>query len=449
MSATDKPIERLAFFDDPQLVGARWWQPSVTDDASGGINRRMVLMMVGGLLAAPAMFALAHSCSSDDGDLPDPNAQMRALELQRDQGWDVGSAGKLWTDSGFVDVDVDGSGDWRGHVTTLTQDLATAAAYQSWQVPTLLQMPWLSVNQSLAKALRPLRDEKMPSGWRTGRTLAHLIGQLPAPPMDTLLVVDLPGPQGVAVAAALADRLTPVWVLDGCPHPLGVVPWHRTLGALLYLLPELRRQASRRPPQAPPMLILDGQRLANYTDEAAQFDNRSLARLPQIGQLHAAGIRRLMLLTDQSRDRDDLNDQLQALAQGGIDIRLIDAGDFSGQWREVPGDPAPMQVSEAELQAAAALAPSALYDPTLRASYGPSPAHELAFWHALGWYLAAPPLPMGVAPVSSMAWRIAPRYSTAMRVGNVRYGRWRPYSSSFGSSSRSGSWTRSGGSSFG
>lgn len=449
MSGTEKPMERLAFFDDPQLVGARWWQPGLTDEEVPGMRRRMVLMMVGGLLAAPAVFALAHSCASDDGDLPDPNAQARALDLQRDQGWDVGSAGKLWADAGFVDVDVDGSGDWRGHVTTLAQDLATAAAYQSWQVPTLLQMPWLPVNQSLAKALRPLNDAAMAKGWQIGRGMAHLVGQLPAPPMDILLVVDLPGPQAVAVAAALADRLTPVWVLDGCPHPLGVVPWHRTLGALLYLLPELRRQAARRPPQAPPMLILDGQRLADYRDEATQFDNRSLGRLPQIGQLQAAGIRRLLLLTEQIRDRDDLNDQLQALAQHGLDIRLINAADFAGPWREIPGDPQPMAVSDAELQAAAAQAPAALYDPTLRASYGPSPAHELAFWHGLGWHLAAPPLPVGVAPTPSMAWRIAPRYSTALRVGNVRYGRWRPYTGSFGSGSRSGSWTRSGGSSFG
>ncbi len=450
MTEPNKPIERLAFFDEPQLVGARWWQPSVTSSAASSVSRRAVLAIVGGFIGIPLLVGVAQTCSSEDDDLPDANAQLRALELQQAEGWDVGSKDKLWPPQDFVDTDVDGSTGWQAHVTTLPQDFAAGLTYQSWQVPTLLQMPGLPVNASLAKRLKPLRDAGVTSGWRIGRGVAHLWAQLPQPPMDTLLVVDLPGAQAVAVAAALSDLLVPVWVLDGCPHPLGVVPWQRTLGAMLYLLPEFNRQKARRPLAAPPMLVLDGQRLAPYSDEASQFDNRSLAQLPQPQQLQSAGIARVLLLTDLTHDRDDLNTQLEAMVAKGIDVRLLHAGDFSGALRQVPGDAQTMELTAEELQSLESGVPAGLFDPMLRCRFGPSPAHELAFWHMLGWHLAAQPLPPGVYPTPTMAWRIAPRYSGALRVGSVRYGRWRPYSRSFGSSSsRSGSWTRSGGSSFG
>lgn len=450
MTEPNKPIERLAFFDEPQLVGARWWQPSVTGAAASSVSRRAVLAIVGGLIGIPVVVGLAQTCSSDDDGMPKPDAQLRALLLQQTEGWDVGSTDKQWPPQDFLDTDVDGGTSWQTHVTTLPQDFAAAVAYQSWQVPTLLQMPGLPVNSSLAKRLKPLRDAGVTSGWRIGRGVAHLWAQLPRPPMDTLLVVDLPGPQAVAVAAALADQLAPVWVLDGCPHPLGVVPWQRTLGAMLYLLPEFLRQNARRPLVAPPMLVLDGQRLAPYSDDANQFDNRSLGQLPQWQQLQNAGIARVLLLTDLTRDRDDLNPQLEAWVAKGIDVRLLHSGDFSGALRQVPGDSQPIELTELELLTLESTAPAGLFDPMLRARYGPSPAHELAFWHMVGWHMAAQPLPPGVYAPPTMAWRVAPRYSSSLRVGTVRYGRWRPYSRSFGSSSsRSGSWTRSGGSSFG
>ena len=41
---------------------------------------------------------------------------------------------------------------------------------------------------------------------------------------DVALVLDLPGPEAVAVAAALAPCFDPVFVFDNWPHPLGVVP---------------------------------------------------------------------------------------------------------------------------------------------------------------------------------------------------------------------------------
>ena len=450
MTEPNKPMERLAFFDEPQLVGARWWQPSVTGSSGSSVSRRAVLAVVGGFIGIPLLVGMVQTCSSDDDDLPNPDAQLRALELQRREGWDVGSAGKAWPTQDFVDVDVDGGKGWESHVATLAQDFAASPPYQPWQVPTLLQMPALPVNASLAKQLKPLCGSDLTAGWRLGRGVAHLWAQLPQRPSDTLLIVDLPGPQAVGVAAALSDQLAPVWVLDGCPHPLGVVAWQRTLGAMLYLLPEFARQTARRPPTAPPMVILDGQRLAPYSDEATQFDNRSLAQLPQPQQLRSAGIGRVLLLTELTRDRDDLNGQLEAMVANGIDVRLLHAGEFSGAVRQVPGEAEVIELAPGDLSMLEQTVPAGLFDPMLRARYGPSPAHEVAFWHMMGWHLASQPLPIGLYPTSSMAWRVAPRYSTALRVGNVRYGRWRPYTRSFGSSSsRSGSWTRSGGSSFG
>ena len=140
-----------------------------------------------------------------------------------------------------------------------------------------------------------------------------------------------PAQKSVALAAALAPCFDPVFVLDNWPHPDGVVPAHLTLGAALYFLPSFERARSTRSPTAPPLFVLDRQRLAPYTDDAGLFDNRYFAGLPSREALQSAGIRQLLYVTpdEVSMDADDLNGDLVALDEGGIDVKMLALSDFS------------------------------------------------------------------------------------------------------------------------
>ena len=140
----------------------------------------------------------------------------------------------------------------------------------------------------------------------------------------------------------------PVFLFDNWPHPKGVVPAHLTLGATLYFLPELERtRAGRHPAMAPPVFVLDRQRLAPYADDAGQFDNRYFAGLPSWEGFHAAGIRHVLYVTADAAtlDADDLNDDLVELDGGGIDVKLLALSDFSQTplpgWVEDPGNGCP------------------------------------------------------------------------------------------------------------
>ena len=84
----------------------------------------------------------------------------------------------------------------------------------------------------------------------------------------------------MALAAALAARFCPVFTFDNWPHPLGVVPSHLTLGACLYYLPLFLEAAQTRPQPAPPLFVLDANRLDPYRDQPDQFDNRYVAPVP-------------------------------------------------------------------------------------------------------------------------------------------------------------------------
>src|SRR5262249_22489847 len=150
----------------------------------------------------------------------------------------------------------------------------------------------------------------------------------------------------VAVAAALAPCFDPVFVFGNWPHPQGVVPAHLTLSASLYFLPSFERARARRPVESPPVFVLDRQRLAPYTDNAGQLDNRYLAGLPAREPLAAAGVRHILYVTpDESvfLESDDLNDDLVAADAGGINVRMLALSDFAEaplpDWPADPCDP--------------------------------------------------------------------------------------------------------------
>jgi len=155
-----------------------------------------------------------------------------------------------------------------------------------------------------------------------------------------------------------------VFGFDNWPHPVGVVPSHLTLGSAVYHRPVFLRARAGRSPTAPPVFVLDRNRLSPYTDEESQFDNRYVAKLPTAENLKALGVRHLLYVTPSKsdlRELDDLNDEFVEYARGSIDVKVLPLTDF---------DPP---------QQATAAPPAQVY-------YGGHPHTHLWFWHNYGWY---------------------------------------------------------------
>lgn len=143
---------------------------------------------------------------------------------------------------------------------------------------------------------------------------------------DLAIVLDLPGPQGIAAAAALSDLFDPVFLFDNLPHPAAVVPVDETLAAAIYWRPSLLYAKPRRTSDAPPVFVLEGLRLAAYANEVDRFDNRSVARLPTTQQLRKLGVRRLLYVRPSAgtvAEQDDLNDLLVAYNDDGLPVRHL------------------------------------------------------------------------------------------------------------------------------
>src|SRR5262249_13730502 len=122
---------------------------------------------------------------------------------------------------------------------------------------------------------------------------------------------------------------TPVFTFANWPHPLGVVPAHQTIAASLYYLPMFAAAANVRAPDAPPLFVLDANRLAPYGGADKQFDNRYFVKLPTAAQLAALGVRHVLYVSaDATQELDDLNAALVALCQKGVDVKMVALGDF-------------------------------------------------------------------------------------------------------------------------
>jgi hypothetical protein len=243
----------------------------------------------------------------------------------------------------------------------------------------------------LADLILPIDTPLMNNAYARGEALADLFHSAAGQPAAAV-IVDLPGPEAVAFAAGACSVLDPVFLFDNWPHPRGVVPAHQTLGALAFYQPLFRRMRVARPTQAPPLFVLDRNRLAAYVDEATQFDNRHLGRLPSSASLSRLGVRRVLYVTPEvaTFDLDDVNDSLNEYALGSLDVRAVAATDFYLAIDDASG-PAAM---------------SSPRSPNLGAFYGPHVTTHESFWLDYPWAqptrgLTAP----ADLPTSVRAWR--------------------------------------------
>ncbi|MGE0129946.1 MAG: hypothetical protein AB7U82_17830 [Blastocatellales bacterium] len=296
----------------------------MTDWFTNHISRRSV----GKGLAWGAVLTMAgvtvYQLASDD----DPEVSEDSLDLQKKQGWNIGSTDKKLSFVGATMTDSRGN-LWRGfdpnYLISVYQP--RDPQWKTFFAPTLIQ----SLSQSsLGSQMKPVNAPTMPDTYERAGALRNLISQTPDA-KQTLIISDLPGPQSIAVGAAMADTAHLIPIFDNWPHPLGVVRSHETLGAMAYYAGEIDEKRSKLTENSPAMLLLDSNRLTPYSDQDTQFDNRYLAKLPPTDQLKQRGIQQVIYLVkdqNQKQELDDINDDLIEWQKQGINVRMLRLSDF-------------------------------------------------------------------------------------------------------------------------
>jgi hypothetical protein len=409
--APQKAFARQAAFDQRELVGARWWFQGQRLAAAPAAQRRSLgaiaaaagiigglgIIIAGGLLLTSGgtpdggSFPIGRPLSLQRTGADDTTITRAALEAQRAEGWNVGSPDAALDYPDACDVDATGEAGAVAAVQGLAAELAPArAALAPWYVSTLFQCLELPANANLRAGLRPVFSPAMGAAFGRAEALRSLFEGVGSP-SDIAIVADLPGPESVAFAAGLAPRFDAVFTFDNWPHPRGVVPAHLTLAAAVYYR---RWFASHAPaPLAPPLFVLDRNRLVPYVDDAGRFDNRHLAKLPGADGLKALGVKHVLYVVpggDATRELDDLNDEFVTLNAAGFDIKVLALSDL-----EEPKD-----------SPAVASRPGVAVTHAYR--YGGRPTTHWWFWNHYGWHTPPAGLPAEEPSAVSRGFDYAP-----------------------------------------
>jgi hypothetical protein len=335
MTGDPSTFTRQEVVDKPGIIGARWWHASIATQVP---RRKAIggLLALGGVLGAMAAIGtcVAVASTSSTPSAPDVTFQPKgALDMQKEYGWNFGAT--------FDSLVFDGQSTQRFDRTALArmpEDLAPAdARYAPFFVPTLFQSPTALPKTTasgdpaaapfapLKDALVPIATSSMETAFNQGQALASLLERDPRA-KDVAVIVDLPGPEAVAFAAGASAVLDPVFLFDNWPHPRGVVPAHLTLAAAAYYQPMFAKSRTTRPKGARPMFVLDRKRLATYTDDASQFDNRHTARLPSNSSLAGLGIKNILYVAPNAVERqelDDISDDFLAYSGARVTLRVV------------------------------------------------------------------------------------------------------------------------------
>lgn len=426
------------------------------------ISRRTASQRIGKGLAWASGLGIAGLSIYKVASDRDEEISYDSLTLQQKEGWNVGSVDKqISFPPGFLkQLDSTGNpiaGDASDPNRLIEIYQPKTALWQPFFVPTLIQS---LAQPSLRKQISyPLSTPSMDDSYNRAGGLRELISQA-ANAQQTLIIVDLPGPESVAVGAAMAGTADVVPTFDNWPHPLGVVRSHDTLAAMLNYSAEISAKKATLKENPPAVLLLDSQRLTPYRDEETQFDNRHLAKIPPADQLKQRGVNSIIyLVRDQTQphELDDLNDDFVEFQKNGIEVRMLRLSDFGPQDQDV---------SAANTPGSSQVVHERHY------YYGGSPLSHLLFYSyyayrpypsvvfSRGGSTWTPPRPTGPPPIRPPSYRpvTRPTIFSATRVGGSSgVGRTRP--SGFGRTSvrmsggrvtgtragRSGSYGRSGG----
>jgi hypothetical protein len=365
---TTAPFQQKETIDKPGIIGARWWQESLATQ----VPRRSAitgLLALGGALAAAAAVGTCAIRAASGPSASDVNFEQRtALDMQKQYGWNFGAVGDPLVFDGTSTKPFD-----RSALGRIVTDLAPSdPRHARFYVPTLFQSVDAAPTAKLTDdppptsfvkirdALSPVSTPSTDAAFKQGQALAAVLGKDPRGG-DVAVIVDLPGPEAVAFAAGAAATLDPVFLFDNWPHPKGVVAAHQTLAVAAYYQPLFASASASRAKGARPMFVLDRNRLATYTDDSSQFDNRHTGRLPTTGALSDMGVKNLVYVPPnavQRQELDDLVDDFLAYGTGHVAIRVVPASAFEASSDGTPD---------------AGASPGTYY-------YGGSPTTDRTFW---------------------------------------------------------------------
>ncbi len=334
-NTAEPPFQRTDVLDKPGIVGAEMVARGpgyARSDRQAAGPRRLRGARRGARRRGHAR--RRHRAHRGDSEPETTTSLFNALEMQRKYGWSFGATGEPLTFDGQSQQPFDKSA-----LDRMVVDFAPAQSrLRRFSSPTLFQSPNALPTSviaseageaaSLRDALQPIITPEMDVAYRAGKSLASLFNGLRP---ETAVVVDLPGPLAIAFAAGLAETFDPCFTFENWPHPRGVVRAHLTLGASAYYQPLFGKMLNARKQPGPMALVLDRDRLAAYTDDASQFDNRYAAKLPTAAALKELGVKNVLYVVpdkDTVVELDDLNEQLVAYVGAGLSVKAVAAKDF-------------------------------------------------------------------------------------------------------------------------
>lgn len=302
----------------PQYAPQNWWTTT---------SRRKVL--IGGAAATAVVLAGGIFLASRD-DTTDVDKD--SLELQRTQGWNIGSEEKPLALSATTETDSLGGASWRDYLEPNRMLDAFQPRSEAWLpffVPTLIQSLQFA---SLRTQLKPIFTADMQEAYLRGQAIGRDFLTNSENAAQTLIIADLPGRDAVAFGAGLAESARLITTFDNYPHPLGVTPSQETLAAMLYYAGEIETKQRGLAANAPAVLLLDANRLNDYKDADTQFDNRYLAKLPTAANLKERNVQAVLYATpDRARtvELDDLNEDFVAYKDANINVAMLPLSDFT------------------------------------------------------------------------------------------------------------------------
>lgn len=331
MSDTNpKTFERDTVVTEPGIVGARWWNRALADEAAAVSRRDALAKLVVGAGVLGAVAACGAGIVAAVGDDYETRREP-SLDAQRRYGWNLGARDKSLT---YPPEALQAPSPEA--LASLLADL-TPVAWRHVHLTTVFEAPFAVPTANLSEetvAFHPMSAEL-----RVGASQSALAARLIGAALASLfrdagahagLVLDLAGHDSVAFAAGAASVFDPVSGIANWPHPLGVIPVHHALAVAVWLLGDFRQGKTQRGPAPPPCFIFDRQRLAPTVADNL-FDNRHLAQLPSAATLRAGGVGRLLYVVPTANDLpelDDLNEDLVALVQAGIEVKALALSDF-------------------------------------------------------------------------------------------------------------------------
>jgi hypothetical protein len=409
-AGTTPPYQLQIGWDQPELLGARWWHDSlaataptaraqrVGSDADASRRAALIkLVAIGGSLVVGGVVIASMMRTTRTVDV-----EQDSLALQRAKGAAVGAdnAAFAWPDAVANDHAgnaLDRAALPRLHEALRPHDPALLPAY----VPTLFQVFANDANRELVQRFTFVHSARMRAAFGQAQAIRELFEHAESAGRWAL-VIDLPGAESVAFAAGLQPLVHAVFTFDNWPHPRGVVPAHLTLAAAAYYRP-LFADAAGRTRGAPAAFVLDRDRLRPYANEPQVFDNRYVAKLPPLASLQQRRVERVLYVVPAgavATELDDLNATFAAWRQAGIEVRMLGLAD--------------VQPAKDE-RTASGTSP--------RYYWHGNPGYHWWFWNHYGWASRPGPVPAQQPPTSAFGSTWAPQRRTTMFDGVNRLGK--------------------------